>query len=770
MIFFTELKSQDMSSIRGNVVDKNGLPVEYFHVVLRSTPDSSTLQYGAFIDGCFELNGLKTQKYILEISSMSYSSSWINFEVTKDTLFDLGEIILESFVLQEIVIAAKKPLFTQAKGKLVVHIQGTSLSDAGSLVDALRRSPGLIVDNKDNICVFGKGIPIIYIDDRELVSKDELTVLQSSDIDKIEIDRNPSSKYSASGHAVVRIRTKRSKSNAFSLLAYDNVTYGRRLSNVIGIQLNQKNKKIVNLFSYSYGDQNYKDYINAYEVKTLPDYILENNGNGMHKYGYKIHRLFLGSDYIITARQSVGIQFSGYWDNGDGQKYNQQKIRKTNNPTIYRIIQQDRNSFDNLYNANIYYQTNPDTLNSFTVILGYAYKKNESENLIDETNLNASSLFSDIKSNSDYSVYSVKADYKCSLFKTLTSTVGIKYSTVLNKGNSMFTNTLTNIVDYSSVNNINDKIAAGYFQVEKQLKKITIEGGIRFEYTNSKVRTESVTVDTAYYDFFPSLSLVYEMSDKFGVTLNYSRRINRPKFVEINPNIVYFDSLSYSVGNPFLRPTYSDNIELGLSIMKNISLTVGYTEKHDFIVHTALNDKANPDIICYTYNNINRSRTFSVGATLSKSFKHLSGSIEVYVDKPYTEVPYLNITLIRNQPTWYFAFRNDFTILKNLTINCNLNYQSAGDDGITHWDATCNLSAGAILKMFKQQMQISITVNDILNKADRNNWEDRFGNIISGMKSDQDNTWVRIGVRYNFNKYRYSVKKRVSNIEEIDRL
>lgn len=766
------LNGQNKILVHGTVADQNNNPVEYFNVSLLSPSDSLIIETGTFVDGYFELSVQKGEKYILQISNSFFATKYVNLAADSDAPIDLGKTTIDWKTLPDVVIVAhKKRLFRQEKGKLIVDVQGSSLSNAGSLVDALKRSPGLIVDSKNNITVFGKGSPIIYIDEKELVSAEELEALQSSDIDRIEIDRNPSAQYSAAGHAIVRIKTKRAKTDRLALLLYNDATLGRRFRNVTGIQINNKKEGLRNLISYSYGDQNYKDYSDSYEIRTRPDYTIENNGKMVSKYGYNRHRLFSGNDYAINKQQNIGVQFSGSWNDGYDRSNNLQKIIKTNNPVIDRKIRKTGNSLNNLCDVNINYQLSLDSLSSFSAIFGYANKKSNSGNLIEESNVNSqNSSLSEIKNDNKYDVYSAKADYKFAPFKSFATTIGIRYAEVVNNGESKSLNQETGMSNYDQQNRINDKIGAAYFQVEKQVTNFTIEGGMRFESTNSSAKAGDVKLDTTYNKFFPSLSVSYEPSDKFNVNLSYSRRIRRPAFKEINPNMDYGDTLSYGAGNPFLKPEYSDNLELSTNLFKDFTFTVGYTKKKNFIVTTALNDKTNPDILCYTYSNIKESHIISTGITFSKSYKIYSGSMEVYVSRPYAKVPYLESVIILKQPTWYFSVRNELNMFKNLALNCNFAYSSAGDDGITHWYSYYNLSAGAMLYLFDRKLQLSLTANDILNKAGSNNWEDRYGNNISGMRSDQDYTYVQFGIRYNFNNFKTLVHKLTSNSEELDRL
>ena len=89
--------------------------------------------------------------------------------------------------------------------------------------------------------------------------------------------------------------------------------------------------------------------------------------------------------------------------------------------------------------------------------------------------------------------------------------------------------------------------------------------GLRAEYTGNHIDqlTQGVAVDNHYLSFIPSLFATYKMANKSNVRLAYARRIRRPNVNDLNPYVVYRDEFNVSSGNPNLRPTKIDSVELG---------------------------------------------------------------------------------------------------------------------------------------------------------------------------------------------------------------
>ena len=93
-----------------------------------------------------------------------------------------------------------------------------------------------------------------------------------------------------------------------------------------------------------------------------------------------------------------------------------------------------------------------------------------------------------------------------------------------------------------------------------------VQGGLRGEYTDVDLNqvTTNIRAGNDYFDAIPSAFLSYDWSDDTAVRLSYAHRIRRPGAGDLNPFVIYRDELNVSSGNPNLRPTNSDSLELGV--------------------------------------------------------------------------------------------------------------------------------------------------------------------------------------------------------------
>ncbi len=770
LFHFNNLYSQS-THVRCKVIDRNNKSLEYFTAAILNTSDLSIITGGAFIDGCVEFNNIKEVKCILQISCVGYQTVKRLINFSENSSIDVGTIQMKTLELDEVVIRAKRPVFKQVEGRLIIDVKGTSLSQAGDLIDALQRSPGLIVDNDNNITVFGKGTPIIFINNKEVQNKAELESFQSDDIESIEIDRSPSAKYSASGKAVLRIKTKKITKDQLKLQIYNRNYFARKFRIINGIQLNSEINKTRVSVNYSYGYIKSKNYEDSYEINNQDNYMIDNRRDLIRKATVKKNNLFASINQEINKRNNIGLQYS-YISNGRNQKSNaEQYISRTNELKNKGSIFKDKNSDYDLQTYNVNYEFTVDSLRSLSAVGDYTKVKYNSIEDIDEQNMtNNSKLKTLIDSHNDYDIYSGKVDYQSPIFKSIKFQSGIKLSKVENLGDVSSKNQDANQINYKTKDQIKDHIAAAYFTLKKELNRLSLQGGLRYEYTDTYISSNGIIVlDSTYVSWFPTFLINQKISDKQNITLSYSKKINRPTFDELSTDITYFNSLSYKVGNPEVKPSISHNVDLTLGLFKGISVNMGYKYEKNARILSAINDESNQDIIKYTPVNVNKAEYVFVNIDYNYSLKKFSSIISLGGAKPFIEIPYLGDKRKVKKSSWYFQTKNDYSITHQTNIFASFSYSSSSEELMTAWGSKYKLSVGLNTSFYSKKLNISIMANDIFNSSD-NSWEDKFGNIVAGSTPDFDNTWVRFSIKYNFNRFSGGIRKKLASGSELNRL
>ena len=200
-------------TLTGKLLDENNQPLPYANIVLLSLPDS------AFVAGCvsaddgtFSLNA-SCDRRVIRISSIGYATLY-----KECTGQDLGTLQLQpdARMLGEVVVKADLPKVRLKGDAQVTTVQGSILEKAGTGNDLLNKLPGVSADD-GAVNVFGSGAAEIYINGRKMRDASELDQLESENIKRVEVVRNPGARYNAEVKAVVRIYTKRPQGEGFGV-------------------------------------------------------------------------------------------------------------------------------------------------------------------------------------------------------------------------------------------------------------------------------------------------------------------------------------------------------------------------------------------------------------------------------------------------------------------------------------------------------------------------------------------------------------------------
>jgi len=157
-----------------------------------------------------------------------------------------------------VTVTGRKPFIQKLSDRIVVNVENSIVSAGSTAMDVLERSPGVNVDQNDNITLRGKSGVIIMVDGKPtpMTGSDlanYLKGLPSSAIERIDIITNPSAKYDASGNSgIIDIRMK--KDQRFGVNGTFTTGYGQGVypKTNIGSTFNYRNKKVNVFGNYNY--------------------------------------------------------------------------------------------------------------------------------------------------------------------------------------------------------------------------------------------------------------------------------------------------------------------------------------------------------------------------------------------------------------------------------------------------------------------------------------------------------------------------------------
>ena len=135
-------------------------------------------------------------------------------------------------------------------------------------------------------------------------------------------------------------------------------------------------------------------------------------------------------------------------------------------------------------------------------------------------------------------------------------------------------------------NEMEEKNIAGFAEYEFQLGQWRLNAGLRFEHVKADYYSfgeRQQEPSRTYNDWFPNLSARWQ-KDKWSAQLNYSKRITRPPYRMLESMIVYDSRMFYEGGNPLLRPSVRQSIDLNLTYSW-LTFVAGFTRENDLFTH-----------------------------------------------------------------------------------------------------------------------------------------------------------------------------------------
>ena len=603
------LKAQQIS---GLAKDDQGKPLAGASIALKNYKDSSVVKLSiSTTSGQYEFSPVAPGRYFVTISHIGYAArSSATFDLLPAANALAPETVLSRApkALKQVEVAGRKPLVEVRMDKVILNVEG-SINEVGSdALELLRKSPGVTVDNNNNLGLSGKNGVQVYVDGRPTYLSgatlaDYLKTLQSSSIESIEIISNPSAKYDAAGNAgIINIRLKKNMAYGTNMNLSAGYNIGIYSKYNGALSFNHRDEKL-NI----YGDVSYnhsENLTNATMYRTLLDTfflqrstLVETDNTVNYKTGF---------DWFINKTRTLGFVING---SSAGSAI------RTNSSTP--IVYIPTNQTDRLLVANNHTDASRDNVNAD---LNYRYADTSGHELNIDGDYGVYHLRSNqlqpngyydstgktllyshnynILSPTDIHIYSIKLDYEENFLKGRLG-LGVKSSYVKTENDfheyDYFLSPPARLLDTLGSNDFNYKenINAGYVNYNRTTKSWIFQGGLRVENTNLKGTSTGYKADNTdytpydssftrhYTDLFPSASVTYNKNPAKQWTLSYSRRIDRPAYQDLNPFQFKLDDYTFAQGNTLLRPQYTNSAGLTFMYRYKLTLTLNYSHVQD---------------------------------------------------------------------------------------------------------------------------------------------------------------------------------------------
>lgn len=794
VLFFFSAPAQN-GILKGRLVDEKSVPLSFANVSLLKTQKGAPLAGGSLTDssGYFQMATPATGTYYLQFTAIGFAKlNTDSFTVSSvDFSKDFRNITLkrEPKELTNIDIIATRPSIVQMADRLVVNIQGTAMAAGNTAFNVLAKSPGVFVDPEGNIQLNGRGGATIMIDGRltYLSARDLRNLLESTpaeNIKSIEIITNPSAKYDAEGTGgIINIVFRKNVMQGVN--GSVNVNYSTNLKQHMaggGATINHKsgrwNSFLITDINRRAGGRE-ATFTRVFRNRNESTYFDQTAEGNWHNFGPPSVRI--GSDYNLNQNHSVGF-IGSYFTNTMHANFLTETYIGNAPKTYNHFVDADNYNSNTLRNlvTNLHYLGNLDTMGTtLSADLDFARLRNKGEGNFYNTYIR----LSDQKDSSDnlytftpngFDIYSGKIDFSYAVSKTHKVETGGRVSRVVSDNDfRFFFNNNGRELDPLRTNHFyyKERIFAAYLNWSGTLsKKTSMIVGLRAEQTNSKGQsfTTGEINERKYLDWFPSVFLQHKPSENYNFSVNYSRRLNRPNYGNLNPFRSYRDPYTWTVGNPYLRPQYTNMINFSQTFKKLYIVQLFFQHTYDVMVELPILDIAKA-VTIYTTGNVDDS--YSSGMSVIVPVK----LAKRWDTRNTGQLSYAKFTtfqnnekIINDQVFYYLQSAHTILLPKDFRAEATFLYRGPSAAGLYLQQAMHRIDLAFSKSFANKKFEIAVNVNDI-TKGWRFRWAANFGGNIN--EFDQYLRWRTVGLtlRHNFSKgQKVNIKQRTGP-EELNR-
>jgi len=772
------------TTVNGSVLDETGKAMEKASVIILNAKDSSEVKgTSTAVDGSFHFR-IAGGRYLVAASAVGMTRQYSAVFAASGDPVSLPALRLaaKATKIAEVTITANKPLVEQKIDRMVVNVDASPTNAGMTAMDVLQKTPGISVDKDGNISLKGKSGVMVMMDGKPtyLSSADLANLLKnmpSSELEQIEIMTNPPAKYDAAGNAgVINLKTKKNKARGFN----GNVTVGA------GIGKGPKTNNSLNL-NYRTGKFNffgsYNESFNRHpQTLDLTRKFRDTIGGPVNSIfaqhtdmnnEYSDQSFKVGADYSVSKKTTVGVVFTGDFNPGyfDSQNKTNMEDGMGNIDSVSVTTGHVKQNFQQL-GANLNFKHTFDStgkeLSADLDYIGY----NLSNFQMYRTNYTTPDgvLLPPVDTlrgitPGNIRIYTGKIDYVNPFKHDWKLEVGLKGSTVRTDNDAEYDNLVTGkwLVDTTKTNHFvyTEGIFAAYASVSKVISKHwTVQTGLRLETTDSKgdLKTTGQTFDRNYTQLFPTAYIQYTLNDKNQFVLDYGRRIQRPDYNDLNPFKYFLDPYTYQEGNPYLRPQFSNNIELSHTFHSVLTTTLNYTQVTDIIQQILLQDDATHTTFVQQ-GNVARQENIGLAVNFGMPVTKW-WSPNVYASLAYNDFK----GVVNGYPLEVFGYtltgnmNQNFTLKHGWKASIDGWFQGKQVSGTIIANPMGAINLGVSKTVLGSAGTVRLNLQDPFNLAHFSGYS-RYGNVDVALTNHWDNRVVNVAFTYRFGKNQQVVRE-----------
>ena len=766
---FIECTQKEDAKVIGRVVDAEGQPIEFANVSLHGAADpNSSDRNSTYINGgVSNENGdfvipCREKKIMLKVTYVGYKT------VTRHvSVGNIGTVTLqpETFMVKGVEVKGEIPQYKMAQGGMTVDVQHSILHDIGTADDLLSMIP--MVQSKDGkFEVLAKGEPEIYINNKKVRDPSELKQLKSVDIKSVDVITSPGAKYNAEVNAVIRIKTLKAQGDGLSLMVTSDTWKNNKWNNYDDLTLKYRTGGLEAFANVALDNGHYSNDQDLEQQLHIKKDFFDVHAGLPVRSTWTTLQYKGGLSYDFNADHSLGLSFSS-------QKmfYNKFKSDMTQhylkNGAFYGdvLLKTDIDELDKpVWELNTYYVGKVGKLD---IDLNATMLQRKSEN-----HLNQQEYSQEL---GDRTITTLNCEDRKMMAGKLVLSYPVWKGVLSGGAEATSTRSYGRNVNQENIipetdNEMKEKNIAGFAEYELQLGQWRLNAGLRFEHVKAdyylfgKWQQEP---SRTYNDWFPNLSAAWQ-KDKWSAQLSYSKRITRPPYNMLTSMIVYDSRMFYEGGNPLLRPSVRQSIDLNLTYAW-LTFMAGFTRENDLFTHIGRVYDEEQEIAIFQPMNFDHQDRVYATLVASPKFGCWQPTATLHYYQQMFDAEAYGAPEKLNKPEFSFDLKNWFVIHPTMKALVQMSYSGSNHWAFMYRGSNFAVNARLQKSFFNERLSCTLYANDIFRTA-----RTKMTTYYAIGLTDQDvytyTQCVGLTLSYNFNVSRSKYKGSGAGNDERNRL
>ena len=766
---FIECTQKEDAKVIGRVVDAEGQPIEFANVSLHGAADpNSSDRNSTYINGgVSNENGdfvipCREKKIMLKVTYVGYKT------VTRHvSVGNIGTVTLqpETFMVKGVEVKGEIPQYKMAQGGMTVDVQHSILHDIGSADDLLSMIP--MVQSKDGkFEVLAKGEPEIYINNKKVRDPSELKQLKSVDIKSVDVITSPGAKYNAEVNAVIRIKTLKPQGDGLSLMVTSDTWKNNKWNNYDDLTLKYRTGGLEAFANVALDNGHYSNDQDLEQQLHIKKDFFDVHAGLPVRSTWTTLQYKGGLSYDFNADHSLGLSFSS-------QKmfYNKFKSDMTQhylkNGGFYGdvLLKTDIDELDKpVWELNTYYVGKVGKLD---IDLNATMLQRKSEN-----HLNQQEYSQEL---GDRTITTLNCEDRKMMAGKLVLSYPVWKGVLSGGTEATSTRSYGRNVNQENIipetdNEMKEKNIAGFAEYELQLGQWRLNAGLRFEHVKAdyylfgKWQQEP---SRTYNDWFPNLSAAWQ-KDKWSAQLSYSKRITRPPYNMLTSMIVYDSRMFYEGGNPLLRPSVRQSVDLNLTYAW-LTFMAGLTRENDLFTHIGRVYDEEQEIAIFQPMNFDHQDRVYATLVASPKFGFWQPTATLHYYQQMFDAEAYGAPEKLNKPEFSFDLKSWFVIHPTMKALVQMSYSGSNHWAFMYRGSNFAVNARLQKSFFNERLSCTLYANDIFRTA-----KTKMTTYYAIGLTDQDvytyTQCVGLTLSYNFNASRSKYKGSGAGNDEKNRL